>query len=124
MERIVSLFDRHFSLNTPETRLLRAGAGLSDSGLQHLRRRRVFVPPRASTEMDVSAAGSVARRERPSMRRLPHRAVRYGGNIVPVSRSSSVCSIVGDAVALAVPDDHSHAHGVFRIARRRRALPA
>ncbi|WP_175238580.1 MULTISPECIES: hypothetical protein [Burkholderia cepacia complex] len=124
MERIVSLFDRHFSLNSPGTRLLRAGAGLSDSGLQHVRRRRVFVPPRASTGMDVSAAVSVACHERSSMRRPPHRAVRYGGNIVPVSCSSSVCSSVGDAAALAAPGDHSHAHRVFRIARRRRALPA
>ncbi|WP_260431243.1 hypothetical protein [Burkholderia contaminans] len=43
---------------------------------------------------------------------------------MPVFRSSSVGSIVGDAAALAVPDDRSHAHRVFRIARRRRALPA
>ncbi|WP_412529448.1 hypothetical protein [Burkholderia lata] len=34
---------------------------------------------------------------------------------MPVSRSSSAGSIVGDEAALAAPEDRSHAHGVFRI---------
>ncbi|WP_124618992.1 hypothetical protein [Burkholderia contaminans] len=66
MERIVSLFDRDFSLNSPGTRPLRAGAGFSDSGFRHVRRRRVFIRQRESAEMDVSAFCGFASR--------PHRA--------------------------------------------------
>ncbi|WP_156814567.1 hypothetical protein [Burkholderia lata] len=116
MERIVSLFDRDFSLNSLGTRPLRVGAGFSDSGLQHVWRRRVFIRQRASTEMDVSASCGFARHERSSRRRRSPRAGRYGGNIVPVSRSSSAGSIVRDEAAPAAPEDRSHAHGVFRIA--------
>ncbi|WP_175952320.1 hypothetical protein [Burkholderia sp. BCC0405] len=116
MERIVALFDRDFSLNSPGTHPLRGGAGFFNSGFQYVRRRRVFILQRASLEMDVSASCSFASHDRPSMRRRPHRAVQYGGNIVPVSRLSSDCSIVGAEAALAAPEDRSHARCVFRIA--------
>ncbi|MCA8274916.1 hypothetical protein LGN17_20735 [Burkholderia sp. AU30280] len=116
MERIVALFDRDFSLNSPGTRPLRGGAGFSNSGIQHVRRRRVFIQQRASLEMDVSTCCGFASHDRPSMRRRPHRAVQYGGNIVPVSRLSSDRSIVGAEAALAAPEDRSHTHCVLRIA--------
>ena len=61
---------------------------------------------------------ALAGKDRPSMRRRPHGAVQYGGNIVPVSCLSSGCSIVGDEAALAVPEDRSREHGVLRIAGR------
>ncbi|WP_423395898.1 hypothetical protein [Burkholderia sp. LMG 21824] len=116
MERIVSLFDRDFSLNSPGTRPLRGGAGFSNSGIQHVWWRRVFIQQRASLEMDVSACCSFASHDRPSIRRRPHRAVQYGGNIVPVSRLSSDRSIVSVEAAFAAPEDRSHAHCVLRIA--------